>query len=130
MYDEIEGETNVAKKLLEYDFSGELTSLLPSISPFADFSTTRKTYHLNQMRVDIDTSSFGYIIVEIEQMCASELEVARTVQEIKDFARSLNIHSDDQVKGKLDIYMAKFCASHYKVLQEAGILLPSTASIS
>ena len=87
-------------------------------APFAEFTTTRRSYKKDGFRIDIDSMDFGYQIGEVE-LIVSESKAADASKRILAFARSHGLQTS-KIRGKLIEYICRFRPEHRAALKKAG----------
>ncbi|KAL8590538.1 hypothetical protein ACOMHN_010974 [Nucella lapillus] len=96
-YREITGERDISNWLvdqlkLDSWLRGDPVELLvqaAGLTPFAKFTTTRRSYNLPSCVVDLDLTDHGFCVGEIEVMAASPEEVPQALQTISTVAQQL-----------------------------------------
>ena len=118
-YDEIENDAAIREKLGIPDgeplagFLGKLGYL-----PFATITTTRSKYEKDGFHIDADNADFGYSVLEIELMVASEDEVKAAYRRILDFAAANGIPVPEKwTRGKVIEYIKRNNPEHFHALE-------------
>ena len=120
------------KCILEYlgaDIDGDLPLACSQkgLSPFCSFVTHRKSYKLDELKIDIDEADFGdlrYQVAEIE-IVVSDLEKMQEAEEkIMQFIKELGIDVSIPVPAKLTYYLYCKRPDHYQALVEHKVIPP------
>jgi predicted adenylyl cyclase CyaB len=125
-YLEIDNEEEIASRL-SIPHTPSLSQSLHASGyfPFCTFSTTRETYRLNDLTIDLDTADFGdmtYRVMECEQMVEHLEDIPLAEKKIQLFLQEHNIQSTKPALGKIAVYLEKNRKDHYRVLVNAGVL--------
>jgi adenylate cyclase class IV len=119
-YYEFETDGEIAEQLGFKIPNGLEASLLEhGLVPFATIVTTREKYTKEGFALDFDSADFGFEILEIELMVASEAEAPGAVSRITHFAETNGL-TVRRTRGKLLEYIYRYNPDHYKVLFPNG----------
>ncbi|CAM9786224.1 unnamed protein product, partial [Phaeothamnion confervicola] len=79
-------------------------------STFAEYRTTRRRYALpgERLSVDIDSASYGHVVVEVEAMCAGAGGVDAARAAVAAAAAALGLQAGGAVRGKLEEYVWRY----------------------
>jgi len=123
-YEEFNEEAEI-RQMLNMRGSGEFLEDLKThgYHPFATITTRRETYRKQDFRIDIDAVDFGYALVEIELLVEREEDIKAAEAEIGKFA-ALHQLKIDSVRGKVVEYLFRNSPDHFRMLLEAGIIVP------
>ena len=82
---------NILSDLLGDSGKKDLSQTLESLGceVLAKYTTVRRTYSLDDMTVDLDTTDFGYSVGEIEVMVDREEEMAHALMKVDQLAQKL-----------------------------------------
>nr|XP_046226922.1 thiamine-triphosphatase isoform X2 [Scatophagus argus]XP_046226923.1 thiamine-triphosphatase isoform X2 [Scatophagus argus] len=110
-----DGETSFSQK----DGQAWLSEM--NLVCFAEFTTVRRTFSLEEdgVRIDLDQADFGYHVGEIEVLLPEGGDVQLALEKIERTARKLGLTGDKRVQGKMNIYLQRNHPEHYaKLLRE------------
>ncbi|KAL6098029.1 thtpa [Pungitius sinensis] len=88
---------------------------------FADFTTVRQSFTLEEkgVQIDLDQADFGYHVGEIEVLVPEAGDVQSALEKIERTARKLGLTDDQQVNGKMNVYLQRNHPEHYaRLLRE------------
>lgn len=94
----------------------------------ASFITTRSSWKLTLpgaheqeplLRVDLDSTDFGYAVGEVEAMVHEQAEVPAALEKIFSFSSMLGVPAQETAPAKLMVYLQRFRPLDYQRLLEA-----------
>lgn len=91
------------------------------IKPFATIDATRDKYRHGRFTIDIDQTTFGYEVAEIEAEAANEDDVEATSEAVTAFALGCGL-TLRPVRGKLPEFILRHNRAHYDALVRAGVV--------
>ncbi|MDO8472137.1 MAG: CYTH domain-containing protein [bacterium] len=91
------------------------------IVPFATIDATREKYCHGRFTIDIDQTTFGYELAEIEAEAANEDDIEATSKAVTDFALTCGL-TMRPVRGKLPEFLLRHNRDHYDALVRAGVV--------
>jgi hypothetical protein len=112
----------------------------PRIIPFAKIETRRSSWvpgtasvlsddnsgKYAKLKVDMDTTQFGYAVGEVEMVVHEESEISPAQNLVQVFVAQLleckEEHEDAPPVGKLEYYLIQNRPDHYQALRESGVL--------
>ncbi|XP_074090934.1 thiamine-triphosphatase [Macrotis lagotis] len=95
----------------------------------ASFVTERSVWKLalpgagreeQPLTVDLDTADFGYAVGEVEALVREEAEVPEALERIHSLSSLLGVSPQEQIPGKLIVYLKSFRPQDYQRLLEAA----------
>lgn len=87
--------------------------------PFANFRTKRTKYRVgDDITVDLDVADFGYSVGEIEVMVKTGQPREEAFKKINDFAQKLGVYGEENVPGKLVMYLEKHQLELYSLIKK------------
>uniref|UniRef100_A0A3Q1GI31 Thiamine-triphosphatase n=2 Tax=Acanthochromis polyacanthus TaxID=80966 RepID=A0A3Q1GI31_9TELE len=91
---------------------------------FADFTTVRRSFTLEEdgVQIDLDQADFGYHVGEIEVLIPEGGDVKSALEKIRNTAQKLGITGDHKVEGKMNVYLKRNHPQHYAKLLSAHVL--------
>ncbi|KAF7667328.1 hypothetical protein LDENG_00067470 [Lucifuga dentata] len=91
---------------------------------FAEFTTVRRSFTLERegVQIDLDEADFGYHVGEIEVLVPEGGDVKSALEKIERTAQKLGLTGDQQVEGKMNVYLRKNHPEHYAKLLSTHIL--------
>lgn len=108
---------------------GDLATVLlaAGCKPFAEFSTSRSKFWFDGCQIDVDVASFGYAVIEIEQLVDDESQVQQALAHIEQVADRIQaLPLQTETGGKLETYIRRHAPNVLQQLVEAGILAAPT----
>ncbi len=122
-YKELETEKEIADYFKWNLSEASLEELVKKsgFNPFATFTTTRKKYKKDDFTIDIDTTDFGFNIIEIEIMVSEESDIEEGIKKILEFASSIGSELG-YVCGKGVEFLKKNNPEHLQKLIEAKVV--------
>ena len=97
------------------------------IFPFCSFSTWRRSFQIDELRIDIDEADFGdlhYRVAEIEIMVADTNKIEAAEEKIARFAKEMKIDITIPVCAKLTYYIYSKRPAHYQALVQNKVIKP------
>ncbi|KAL1780863.1 thiaminee-triphosphatase isoform X2 [Sigmodon hispidus] len=116
-----------AEELESADVAAVLGPL--KLQEVASFITTRSSWKLAlsgdhdqdpPLRVDLDSTDFGYAVGEVEAMVREKTEVAPALEKIFSFSKMLGVPAQEKAPAKLLVYLQRFRPLDYQRLLEAN----------
>ncbi|XP_051051654.1 thiamine-triphosphatase isoform X2 [Phodopus roborovskii] len=114
----------------EPEIAGVAAVLAPlKLQEVASFITTRSSWKLALsgaheqeplLRVDLDSTDFGYAVGEVEVMVHEKAEVPAALEKIFSFSRMLGVPAQEKAPAKLLVYLQRFRPLDYQRLLEAN----------
>ena len=96
------------------------------LEPCATFGTVRQSFAVpGGFHIDLDTSSFGYGIGEIELMCKGEAEVASAAKRIGQLGEELGVvmaQHKGHLRSKVSMVLLKERPEHFAALVAGGVI--------
>ncbi|XP_049912345.1 thiamine-triphosphatase isoform X2 [Epinephelus moara] len=91
---------------------------------FAEYTTVRRSFTLEEegVKIDLDQADFGYHVGEIEVLVPEGGDMQSALGKIERTARKLGLTGDQQVEGKMHVYLKKKNPEHYAKLLSALVL--------
>ncbi|XP_029005068.1 thiamine-triphosphatase isoform X2 [Betta splendens] len=91
---------------------------------FAEFTTVRRSYRLQQegVKIDLDQADFDYSVGEVEVIVPEGGDVQSALERIEQAAQKLGLNGDKRIEGKMDVYLKKHHPQHYMKLVSEHIL--------
>ncbi|XP_041823542.1 thiamine-triphosphatase isoform X2 [Melanotaenia boesemani] len=91
---------------------------------FAEYTTVRQSFTLGEegLQIDLDQADFGYNVGEIEVLIPEGGDVQSAQEKIRNAAQKLGLTGDEQVEGKMHVYLKRYHPEHYAKLLSAHIL--------
>ncbi|KAL7374047.1 hypothetical protein ABVT39_020944 [Epinephelus coioides] len=91
---------------------------------FAEYTTVRRSFTLEEegVKIDLDQADFGYHVGEIEVLVPEGGDMQSALGKIERTARKLGLTGDQQVEGKMHVYLKKKYPEHYAKLLSARVL--------
>lgn len=127
-YNEITDAEEILRELGLGDGTDIETALASAgIKRFMTCFSDRSSYDKNSFHVDIDSvtyldSDFEHAVAEIELLVESEAEADEADRRIMEFAKGLNLATDQVIMGKVAAYLKEKRPDHYRALVDAGVL--------
>lgn len=141
-YVELTSESAIVAQLFDLleaekpEMAGVAAVLHPlKLQEVASFITTRSSWKLALsegheqeplLRVDLDSTDFGYAVGEVEVMVHEKAEVSAALEKIFSFSRLLGVAAQEKVPAKLLVYLQRFRPLDYQRLLEANGLSEAT----
>ncbi|XP_006988573.3 thiamine-triphosphatase isoform X2 [Peromyscus maniculatus bairdii] len=136
-YVELTSESAIVAQLFELLGAGELEAAgVPAVlgplklQEVASFITTRSSWKLALsgahgqeeplLRVDLDSTDFGYAVGEVEAMVREKAEVGAALEKILSFSSKLGVPAQEKAPAKLMVYLQLFRPLDYQRLLEAN----------
>ncbi|XP_075805663.1 thiamine-triphosphatase isoform X4 [Microtus pennsylvanicus] len=135
-YVELTSESAIVAQLFELLGAEELgtagvAAVLGSLKlqEVASFVTTRSSWMLAlsgaseeepKLRVDLDSTDFGYAVGEVEVMVREKGEVPAALEKISSFSTLLGVPAQETAPVKLMVYLQRFRPLDYQRLLEAN----------
>lgn len=135
-YVELTSESAIVAQLFELLGAEELgtagmAAVLGSLKlqEVASFVTTRSSWMLAlsgaseeepKLRVDLDSTDFGYAVGEVEVMVREKGEVPAALEKIFSFSTLLGVPAQETAPAKLMVYLQRFRPLDYQRLLEAN----------
>lgn len=126
-YTEATGNCSAHEQVDNYsEYEGWLKDLM--LVCFAEYTTQRCSYVLEddggdgRVRVDLDQADFGYCVGEIEVLVSEGGDMQSAQQRIQKSAEKLGLGDGKRIRGKMDVYLQRYCPDHYAKLIKAHIL--------
>ncbi|XP_028748107.1 thiamine-triphosphatase isoform X4 [Peromyscus leucopus] len=136
-YVELTSESAIVAQLFELLGTGELEAAgVPAVlgplklQEVASFITTRSSWKLALsgaheqeeplLRVDLDSTDFGYAVGEVEAMVREKAEVGAALEKILSFSSKLGVPAQEKAPAKLMVYLQLFRPLDYQRLLEAN----------
>jgi len=118
-YDEIETEEEI-RKALGISSNKTLSEDLETngYHPFTTFTTIRKRYKKEGFTIDLDITSYGYNVTEIELMVKDNSEVEEATKKIITFAKEKGLPIVP-VRGKVLEWIKRNDSANYQVITDA-----------
>lgn len=117
-YLELETEKEIKKKL---DIPKEETIknylARKGYRPFGSWVTSRSRYEMDGFTIDIDSTDFGFNVIEIELMVEKEEDTEEAAQKILKFANELGIERE-QTDGKVMTFINKRDSKKYEEIKK------------
>ncbi|XP_056289789.1 thiamine-triphosphatase isoform X1 [Pseudoliparis swirei] len=106
-------ETEASPPQEEESWLGEINLVC-----FADFTTVRQSFTLEEkgVQIDLDQADFGYQVGEIEVLVPEGEDVQSALEKIERTAGKLGLTGDQQVEGKMNVYLQRNHPEHYAKL--------------
>jgi adenylate cyclase class IV len=92
--------------------------------PFCTFTTTRESYYWNDLKLDFDTTDFGYRIMECEVMVSKKEETLSAEKRIHRFFQEFKIDEKKSVPAKIAVFLSQKNKKHFEELVKANVLHP------
>ncbi|RVE58961.1 hypothetical protein OJAV_G00199380 [Oryzias javanicus] len=90
---------------------------------FAEFTTVRRSFTLEEgVQIDLDQADFGYHVGEIEVLIPEGGDVHSAQEKIRNAAQKLGLSGDQQVEGKMNVYLKRYHPEHYAKILSAHVL--------
>ena len=89
--------------------------------PFAIYTTTRRKYKRDDFTIDIDTTDFGFNIIEIEVMVSNKSDIQNGIDKIINFASSLGLKGG-YVRGKAIEFIQRNNPAHFQKLIDYKVI--------
>ncbi|XP_071341900.1 thiamine-triphosphatase isoform X2 [Trachinotus anak] len=91
---------------------------------FAEFTTVRQSFTVEEegVKIDLDQADFGYHVGEVETLMPEGGDVQAALERIDRAAQRLGLTSDQQVEGKMSVYLKRNHPEHYTKLLCVHIL--------
>nr|XP_020444005.1 thiamine-triphosphatase isoform X2 [Monopterus albus]XP_020444006.1 thiamine-triphosphatase isoform X2 [Monopterus albus] len=91
---------------------------------FAEFTTTRQTFTLEEegVQIDLDQADFGYCVGEVEVLLPEIEDMQSALGKIETTAEKLGLTGDHRVEGKMNVYLKRHHPEHYSKLLSKHIL--------
>ncbi|XP_068438142.1 thiamine-triphosphatase isoform X1 [Clinocottus analis] len=91
---------------------------------FADFTTVRQSFTLQEkgVQIDLDQADFGYHVGEIEVLVPEGGDVQSALKKIERTAGKLGLTGDQRVDGKMHVYLQRNHPEHYAKLLSIHVL--------
>ncbi|XP_059129606.1 thiamine-triphosphatase isoform X2 [Peromyscus eremicus] len=135
-YVELTSESAIVAQLFELLGAGEPEAAgVPDVlgplklQEVASFITTRSSWKLALsgaheqeplLRVDLDSTDFGYAVGEVEAMVREKAEVGAALEKILSFSSMLGVPAQEKAPAKLMVYLQLFRPLDYQRLLEAN----------
>ncbi|XP_036055932.1 thiamine-triphosphatase [Onychomys torridus] len=135
-YVELTSEPAIVAQLFELLGAGEPEAAgVPAVlgplklQEVASFITTRSSWKLALsgaqeqeplLRVDLDSTDFGYAVGEVEAMVREKAEVGAALEKILSFSSMLGVPAQEKAPAKLMVYLQLFRPLDYQRLLEAN----------
>lgn len=118
---EIEDENEI-RKMLSISCNSSLHQELinAKIIPLYKFKNIRRTYQIEEFRLDLDKAifdDFEYEICEIETLVSDQSEIDHAIKKVTEFARSYGL-TIKTVEGKLIELLRRKYPDHYRLLKK------------
>lgn len=125
-YEEITDEKSILK-YLGIKLHADLTVTLSEngLQAFCSFVTWRKSYQLDELKIDIDEVDFGdlkYQVAEIELIVSDVEKIQEAEEKISEFMQQLNIDMSIPVPAKLTFYLYHKRPKHYQALVQNKVI--------
>jgi len=130
-YKELETDVDIAHFLDQHGFlhrwdpKSSLTQTLAgnNLGVCCEFVTQRTKYKLGDVTIDLDESSFGYNVGELELMVADDpREIKQAEAKLLHFARQHGLYINTGMRGKVLEYLRLFRQGHYQALVNCGLV--------
>ncbi|XP_067342658.1 thiamine-triphosphatase isoform X2 [Channa argus] len=91
---------------------------------FADFTTVRRSFTLEEegVQIDLDQADFGYQVGEVEVVVPQGGDMQSALERIDRTAQKLGLTGDKRVEGKMHVYLKRNHPEHYAKLLSERIL--------
>ncbi|KAM8823847.1 thiamine-triphosphatase [Spinachia spinachia] len=91
---------------------------------YADFTTVRQSFTLEEkgVQIDLDQADFGYHVGELEVLVPEAGDVQCALEKIERTAEKLGLIGDQQVDGKMNVYLQRNYPEHYARLLREHVL--------
>ncbi|XP_003502120.1 thiamine-triphosphatase isoform X1 [Cricetulus griseus] len=145
-YVELTSESAIVAELFELleaeepEIAGVAAVLGPlKLQEVASFITTRSSWKLALseaheqeplLRVDLDSTDFGYAVGEVEVMVREKAEVPAALEKIFSFSRMLGVPAQEKAPAKLLVYLQRFRPLDYQRLLEANSSSEATGDLT
>ncbi|XP_058481245.1 thiamine-triphosphatase [Solea solea] len=95
-----------------------------NLSCFAEFTTVRRSFTLEEegVHIDLDQADFGYHVGEVEVVIPEGGDVQAALEKIERTAQKLGLTGHQRVEGKMHIYLKRYNPAHYTKLKSVHIL--------
>lgn len=95
-----------------------------SLICFADFTTVRQSFTLEEegVQIDLDQADFGYHVGEIEVLVPDGGDVQSALEKIERTAQKLGLTGNQRVEGKMNVYLKQHHPEHYAKLLSEHVL--------
>lgn len=121
-YRELEDEQSIRDELgLDQKMPMKGALAIAGFEPFAKIITDRQKYAKDGFHIDVDTTSFGYKLIEIELMIEEHANQELAEKKLIVFAESHGV-SIEFVMGKVLTYIKQHRPEHFRALQEANVI--------
>jgi thiamine-triphosphatase len=124
-YEEIEDDEKIRDSLgikKEKTFAEDIKKA--GYFPFCTLKTIRSKYRKDQFTIDLDevtSKNYNYCLAEMEMMVASKSQIDTATNKIIEFAKSFNINTNVQTRGKVIEFLRQKQPKHFKALIKAGV---------
>ncbi|XP_031728266.1 thiamine-triphosphatase isoform X1 [Anarrhichthys ocellatus] len=111
-----DGETEASPSQEDESWLSEM-----NLVRFADFTTVRQSFTLEEkgVQIDLDQADFGYQVGEIEVLVPDGGDVQSALEKIERMAGKLGLTGDQRVDGKMNVYLQRNYPEHHaKLLRE------------
>ncbi|XP_019108604.2 thiamine-triphosphatase [Larimichthys crocea] len=91
---------------------------------FADYTTVRRSFSLEEegVQIDLDEADFGYHVGEIEVLIPEGGDMQSALEKIQRTAQKLGLTGDQRVEGKMNVYLKRNHPEHYAKLLSTHVL--------
>lgn len=117
--EEVFGEAEIVSRL-GYPTGTKMNDVVSKLEKFASFITKREKYEKEGFAIDVDTTDYGYNMVEIELILENDVEVDSAERSIIEFATREGLDLVD-LPGKMSEYLRTVKPELYKLLYENRI---------
>jgi len=133
-YEEIEDTAKILTRICQYlpqenDNGQTLEELINGaiLQVIAEITTKRTSYEIEGLRVDLDTTNFGYGVGEVEMVVSSEEDVPAATADIAQLVAKLAASSSSRIPGKIETYLYRYKPEIYKTLVAAKRITATTS---
>lgn len=122
-FHELETDEEIAKHFGWKLTDSSLEELLLSheYKPFTEFISNRRKYRKGDFIIDIDSTNFGYNIMEVELLVDDGSMLQEAQDRIKEFADTFSLEIK-YIRGKLIELLYRKNREHFNALVKAGIV--------
>ena len=96
------------------------------LKPYARINSTRKSYIIENIRVDLDETDFNYRLGELEVVLDESLRLSenieKSIQKISILTSKLGITNIDGIPGKISTYLYLFNPKLFEILRKNLII--------
>ncbi|KAM6908275.1 thiamine-triphosphatase isoform 2-T2 [Lycodopsis pacificus] len=114
-----DGETEASPSQEDESWLSEM-----NLVRFADFTTVRQSFTLeeNGVQIDLDQADFGYQVGEIEVLVPDGADAQSALEKIERTAGKLGLTGDQRVDGKMNVYLQRNHPEHHAKLRREHVL--------